>query len=241
VANVNTPGFRTVLASPTDTAPGVAYGSGAPGLPAAGPVAASTVLEGGGVALGALAFDTAQGALQPTGRALDVAVDGPGFLPFASPGGTVYSRGGSLHADAAGVLVDAAGRPLLDAAGRPVRLPPGAGAVTIGSDGLVRAVTGDRSRVLARLVLVLPENVQGMVPLDGGAWEATPAAGVLRAYLPGAGAAGALVGGAVEASNVDLASVLTGILEAQAAYAANSRAFAVALRMGQLADAIPQG
>ena len=53
--------------------------------------------------------DFQQGALRNTGRPLDVALDGPGFLVVRTPQGDRLTRGGSLKLDAASRLVDTHG------------------------------------------------------------------------------------------------------------------------------------
>lgn len=53
--------------------------------------------------------DLQQGAFRETGRTLDVALDGPGFLVTQTPEGERLIRGGSLRLDAAGRLTDAHG------------------------------------------------------------------------------------------------------------------------------------
>lgn len=238
VANVGTPGFRQLLVGETDVAPAAAYAS-LPFPPAA--AVGPDVLEGGGVVAGPVTVDTAEGPLQQTGRPFDLAVLGDGYLAFGLPGGgRVYTRGGRLHADAGRTLVDDLGRPLLDVAGHPVRLPAAVTALSVQPDGTLSASVAGQEHPVARLALVLPQNPQGMLPADGGAWTATPAAGTLRSVAPGSGGAGRLVFRVLEGSNVDLAALLPQLLAAQRAYAANGRAFTVALHLWSLANQIPQ-
>jgi flagellar basal body rod protein FlgG len=65
-------------------------------------------------------IDLAQGVLTSTGNALDVALNGRGFLSVAGPNGPLYTRNGSLHLAADGTLVTADGYPLRSAAGGPL-------------------------------------------------------------------------------------------------------------------------
>ena len=54
------------------------------------------------------------GSLQTTGRDLDVAVMGNGFMAVRQPNGeTAYTRAGQLQVDANGILVNAHGLPLI--------------------------------------------------------------------------------------------------------------------------------
>ncbi|MCC6812189.1 MAG: flagellar hook basal-body protein [Deltaproteobacteria bacterium] len=66
-----------------------------------------------------------QGALVRTGRALDVALDGPGYFRLQSDNGPVLTRNGHFRVDAGGLLVNEDGLPVLGANG-PVRVDPAA-------------------------------------------------------------------------------------------------------------------
>jgi len=77
-------------------------------------------------------LDLAQGAFRQTGRTLDVALDGPGFLVVRTANGERLTRGGSLRLDPDGQLTDADGNPILGDKGPII---PGIGTVEIQSDG----------------------------------------------------------------------------------------------------------
>ncbi len=80
-------------------------------------------------------LDLSQGSLRQTGRPLDVALEGPGFLVVQTAGGERLFRGGGLELDGVGRLTDRHGAPLLDAEGRILALPPGD--IAIRRDGTV--------------------------------------------------------------------------------------------------------
>lgn len=88
------------------------------------------------------------GPLLATGRPLDVAIVGTGFLAVQAPNGIRYSRNGSLSSDAQSQLVTADGFPVLGEKGL-IRL--GAGEVEIGQNGevFVNHALVDRLRVVA--------------------------------------------------------------------------------------------
>src|SRR5690554_7513114 len=68
--------------------------------------------------------DLSAGAMQETGRDLDVAVNGEGWIAVQAPDGTeAYTRAGSLQIDVFGVLRTSSGLPVLGNAG-PIALPP---------------------------------------------------------------------------------------------------------------------
>jgi len=58
-------------------------------------------------------LDTTQGALTPTGNALDFAMEGPGYFAVQTASGTKYTRGGNFRVSPQGQLVTSAGDPVL--------------------------------------------------------------------------------------------------------------------------------
>src|SRR5438552_3646494 len=62
--------------------------------------------NGFGVAVGAIDSLFQQGAVTPTGRSLDAAIQGRGFFVLSNGATTAYSRAGSFAIDAGGFLVD---------------------------------------------------------------------------------------------------------------------------------------
>jgi flagellar basal-body rod protein FlgF len=78
--------------------------------------------------------DFSGGPIRDTGRSLDVALDGPGFLVVQTAAGERYTRSGSLTLDANGQLVTQNGD-LVVGEGGPITVGPGE--VTIGDDGTI--------------------------------------------------------------------------------------------------------
>lgn len=106
------------------------------------------------------ATDFRPGALQETGRDLDVAVGGKGWIAVQAPDGSeAYVRTASLNIDALGMLRTGNGLPVMGNAG-PIAVPPEQ-KVEIGQDGTIsiRAL-GEDPNVLAevdRIKLVNPD------------------------------------------------------------------------------------
>ena len=101
----------------------------------------------------------AQGPLMATGRPLDVAVQGSGWIAVeTAEGGEAYTRNGALQTNASGQLQTAAGLNVLGDGG-PITVPPD-NRVTIATDGTVSVVplfgTPNNSNPVGRLKLVNP-------------------------------------------------------------------------------------
>src|SRR5690606_37633132 len=80
--------------------------------------------------------DLTPGVLQATGRDLDVAIDGEGWIAVQAPDGSeAYTRAGDLEVDAFGLLTTRAGQPVLGEGG-PIALPPFE-SLEIGIDGTI--------------------------------------------------------------------------------------------------------
>jgi flagellar basal body rod protein FlgG len=88
------------------------------------------------VASGRARMDLRAGAVAPTGRSLDVAIEGSGFFAVQTAGGERYTRNGHLLRRADGILATEGGDPVLGASG-PITI--GTGEVTIDPDGTVRS------------------------------------------------------------------------------------------------------
>jgi flagellar basal-body rod protein FlgF len=146
----------------------------------------------------------APGALQPTGRELDVAVQGPGWIAVQQKDGTeAYTRNGSLQIAANGVLQTRSGLNVLGEGG-PISIPPDT-SITIAKEGTISAVPmappANAVSVVGRIKLVNPDTAQ----LERGA------DGLFR--LRGGGTANAdssvtLASGALEGSNVNVVEEL---------------------------------
>lgn len=77
------------------------------------------------------------GTLMQTGRDLDIAVDGDGWLAVIGPDGNeVYTRDGGLQINAANQLVTGSGLPVMGNGGIPIVLPP-AEKIDIATDGTI--------------------------------------------------------------------------------------------------------
>ncbi|TNE81978.1 MAG: flagellar basal-body rod protein FlgF [Gammaproteobacteria bacterium] len=140
LANVSTSGFRAELHAMRS-------------VPVQGDAPLATRSS---VALATTGADFSPGPISTTGRELDVAIKGDGWLAVqASDGSEAYTRRGDLQVDGNGLLTSG-GRPVIGEGG-PIQLPLGA-QVFIGADGTLSAIgEGEDPEALAdvgRLKLV---------------------------------------------------------------------------------------
>ena len=84
--------------------------------------------------LGARRLDARAGAIEPTGRAMDVAIEGAGFLAVDTPAGPRYTRNGHLSRTIEGQLITADGAVVRGVDG-PITV--GEGSLSVDSDGSV--------------------------------------------------------------------------------------------------------
>ena len=172
-----------------------------------------------------LGYDATPGPVQSTGRSLDVAMAGNGWLAVQGLDGTeAYTRAGALQLDSAGQLVTPGGLPVLGDGG-PITLPAGA-SVTVAADGTVMSTVGEgRPQAAGRLKLVTPEaplarGNDGLFRGADGDLGADPAARVQ--------------GGALEGSNVNAIETMVAMISA-------ARQFEQQMKMLQGAEQREQG
>jgi flagellar basal-body rod protein FlgF len=221
LANANTTGFRADLED---------FRS----LPFHGPGYHSRVYsmaEGVGV-------DFNPGSAVSTGRELDVAINGEGWIGVQAPDGNeAYTRAGDLQVDSLGLLRTGAGYPVMGNGG-PIAVPPFE-KLEIASDGTISILPLGQSAntlaVLDRIKLVNPPASQlqkgsdGLIRLQGGG----PAV---------ADAAVRVQSGAIESSNVNAVEAMVNLIQLARHYEAqvkvmksaeeNDRASAQLIRMG---------
>ena len=100
-------------------------------------------------------IDMSAGAIERTGNALDVAINGDGFFAVQTQQGVRYTRNGSLQINPSGQLVTAQGDPVLGDGG-PITFQPTDRQISISPDGTISVREGnskaDSQRGKLRLV-----------------------------------------------------------------------------------------
>jgi flagellar basal body rod protein FlgG len=163
------------------------------------------------VADGPARLDLSGGAIAPTGRDLDLAIDGPGLFAVNTPGGLRYTRDGQFVRRADGVLTNSAGDAVESVAGGPITLP--SGAVQIDEDGSVRV----GASVVGRLKVVEFDAPQALVKDNAHLFRADSQA-------PKAATASAVRTGSLEQSNVSVVERLTQLTSVTRGFEALQRA-----------------
>ena len=96
--------------------------------------------------------------------------------------------------------------------------------ITVGQDGTVSgSFTNGQTKTLAQLAVATFQNEGGLERLGGNEFGATAASGLAQIGTANSGRYGAIVSGALEQSNVNLANEFTNLIVAQRAFEANSR------------------
>jgi flagellar basal-body rod protein FlgG len=222
LANVSTVGFKKARVSFVDLVAREAAAiqpAGADGdPPASSPLASARLGSGVGVASVAKLFDV--GDMKQTGSALDVAIQGDGFLEVTlADGSRAFSRGGTLKVNADGLLANEAGYAL-----RPgITVPANAIALTVQADGRVRiTVPGQANPVDAgQLELVRFANPGALVAVGANTYRASDASGEAMQAHAGEDGVGALAQGWLEGSNVKMVDEMVNLMVAQRAYEAS--------------------
>ena len=225
VANLNTPGYRRSEMPAQEFTQLLYNAAGEPvrslpiGTASWGPYVTRQFLS------------TDQGAMRATGRSLDVALDGPGWLAVREQdGSTAYIRSGALQVDAAGHLALPGGQLLVGDQGAVLSVADASahalsGTADAGGDAV--AVAGESSelsidptgavhrgeRVLGRLLIAAGD--QPMQPNAAGDGTYVAATGTL---LPQADPAPIVRTGMLEMGNVDLARTMVDMIRANRAY-----------------------
>lgn len=165
----------------------------------------SMVIDGG------VARDLRQGDVEQTGGALDVAVEGDGYMVVGSDHGPRYTRHGRMAIDVERRLVDTNGLPILNTGDQPITIPRNADSILIQGDGAV-IVDG---RTVGQIRLVSFEDPQAMAPLGGGLLATNE--------IPQDSPETRLVQGMIETSNVEPILEMTRMIDISRKYQSAQR------------------
>jgi flagellar basal-body rod protein FlgG len=173
-----------------------------------------------------------QGNIVQTGNALDVAIQGRGFLQILMPDGSLaYSRDGTMQMDAQGQLVTSMGYLIQPG----ITIPENAQSITIGSDGTVSVVIAGSATPtqVGNIQLADFINPAGLQAVGDNLFIESASSGSPQVGTPGLNGLGTLIQGSLESSNVNTVEELVNMIETQRAYEMNSKAISTADQMLQ--------
>jgi flagellar basal-body rod protein FlgF len=193
LANVSTTGFRAQL----DTFRAI-------------PVVSDSLATRTFVVDSTVGSDFTQGAFQETGRALDIAVQGKGWIALQlDDGSEAYTRQGNLKTSENGILQTATGVPV-QGDGGPISIPPDVN-VSIAGDGTIstteRSGNPGQPSVVGRLKLVNPPE-ESLKRGDDGLFRLKAAGGGAVDIDPNV----RIVSGGVEGSNVNAVEAMVNMI-----------------------------
>jgi flagellar hook protein FlgE len=255
LANVNTIGFKGSRTTFKDQLQQLMRASASS---AAGFGGSNAAQIGLGVGLGTIDNLMTSGAIQATGNALDVAIQGDGWFragsgvpvagnpTAATPTGAnlSYTRAGNFTRNDQGYLTTATGDYVIGrtapggGADCYINIPAGASDVAIAPDGAMSftppagyvqpaalpPIPASGRAVAGYISLSKFPNENGLERLTGNRWKAGQNAGAETVGTPGqSNVFGTVTSGALEMSNVDLATEFTQMITAQRGFQANSR------------------
>ncbi|MCX7863909.1 MAG: flagellar hook basal-body protein [Novosphingobium sp.] len=238
IANAETNGFKRSNAQFADIVAGSAFTN-------------PKLIQGIGSTTEGIQQDFAIGPIELTGSALDLAISGDGFFTTVSAitGQRLFTRNGAFSIDEQGYIQDGSGNRLqifAPGANPAVDMPVDAvipatnsagaafAAVTVSAEGQVTATYADgTSDVIGTVALATFISAPGLKQVGSSNWQATGLSGAPTYGFPGVGGTGALLSGAIERSNVDIAEELVNLITAQRYFQANAKAIDTATQISQ--------
>ncbi len=198
-----------------------------PGLPEGeGNTRPTGLYVGLGVQVSGTQLNFMQGAPEPTGQPLDIAISGPGFFQVTAENvgsGIGYTRDGAFTLNANGQIVmsNSQGNVLQPE----ITVPQEANNITVQPNGQVTAMLPGETEpsVLGQITLANFINPAGLETAGSNLYAPTAASGQPFENEPGVNGVGTLQGGTLEASNVDPVTQLVGLIKTQRAFEFNSQ------------------
>jgi flagellar basal-body rod protein FlgG len=235
LANVNTTGFKRSRAHFEDLLYQTVQGNATVGEAEASTMPAVQI--GRGTRLSAVQRLHSQGAVENTGRPLDLAIEGEGLFQVQMPDGSLaYSRDGSFAISDQGALVTSGGYSLVPN----IKIPPEASSITISRTGIVTVQTGATAEPteVGRIELARFANPAGLLSVGENLYTQTAASGDPVLGFPQDDGLGRILQGSLETSNVEIVQEMVDMITAMRAYEVNSKAIQNSEQMAQVANSL---
>jgi flagellar basal-body rod protein FlgG len=195
-----------------------------------GAVLPAGVQLGLGVRAAAVSMQVQQGALTETGGALDIAIEGAGYLEVTLPNGEpAWTRDGALKRNGDGLIVTSDGFPVAP----DLVIPEDARDISINADGEVWVYFMDQveAQLLGQFQLASFSNEKGLEAMGSNLYRETEASGAPNIGDAGEDGRGTFRQGYLENSSVDAVREITQLIEAQRGYELNSKVITAADQM----------
>ncbi|HEY9155416.1 MAG TPA: flagellar hook basal-body protein [Opitutaceae bacterium] len=158
------------------------------------------------------------GQAEPTGKATDMAIDGPGFFQVQGPNNqTLYTRDGQLHVSPDRTLVTKEGYPILSESGTPITIQPDAGDLDVSADGTVSQTTPTGSTQIGKFAVVAFSHNDRLESAGNGLFVAPQDAVAAPVEKP------VVMSGYLEQSNVSPVNEMISLVQISRAYEANQK------------------
>ena len=252
VSNVNTDAFKSSSVTYRDAMYQEISGGAAGNANTAG---TNPSQVGYGSTASSINVNTTMGGQDATGKSDDVYIKGDGYLIVGKSakdgddkfGDYKYTRLGSLSWDSNGYLTAGSGNYVcgyqctagtMGSTLQAIKLPT-SGAnksisnISIGPDGTITCSNGGTSETVGKIRLAAFTNPSGLEQAGSSFYTATDNAGARVEVDPGASGTNTLITGALEASNVDLATEFSNMIIFERGYQANTKIVSVADEMLQ--------
>lgn len=212
VANMQTPGFKKTS---------VNFGELIANRPSTTDQSLAPQLNGMGVSITNLTTDFSKGDMKSTGRALDIAIDGNGFIELQLENGDLaYTRLGHLSVSNEGRLVANDGTNL----SADILIPPGVKNIKIDQNGVVSAQMDQQNYIeVGTINIVEFSNPESLQPMGNEIYIATKSSGDPEHISVSNNNSVGILQGFLEMSNVNLIDEMSNLLVAQRAYQLNAR------------------
>ncbi len=221
LANANTPGYKKSRVNFTDMmVQDVSRLNPMGGSETENATFAAMTHLGAGVRIASTGKVYDQGELKRTDSALDVAIQGDGFIEVVMADGTsAFSRGGTLKVTKEGQLALASGQVLKSSVG----IPENVQSLTIAGDGVVRyRAAGQTSDTEAgKIELVNFMSATQLNPIGDNLYKATNGSGEPLSSFSADAGVGTISQGYLETSNVKMVEEMVNLMIAQRTYEAN--------------------
>lgn len=224
IANISTTAFKSTHARFKDTL----YTAMENPAPGAG---AGNLQKGTGTALSSTVIDFSQGGIRTTGNRLDFMIEGNAFFKLETADDVyAYTKDGSFNLsveEKGSFLVNSDGYYVLDVNDGRIMIPAeGSGAFSVRDDGSIELESTE-----IQLGIYTFDNAAGLEPAGGSLFSESTSSGEAAEA-----ADYTVLQGSIEGSNVDLASELTRLIEAQRVFSLAGKALQTADNMEGLAN-----